>query len=60
MKNYKKNDVCVVTDQCRNKYAKYITKKTTTSHILLYHNACNIYQILHKKCNIYACLVTKH
>ena len=24
-----------------------------TSHILLYHTACNIYQILHMKCNIY-------
>ena len=34
--------VCVVTDQCRNKYAKCITKTTMTSHILLYHNACNI------------------
>ena len=55
-----KRHVCVVTDRCRNMYAKCIPNKTMTSHILLYHNACNIYQILHMKCNIYVYLVTKH
>ena len=37
-----KNYMCVVTDRCRNIYANCTTKKTMISHILLYHNACNI------------------
>ena len=37
----KKLHVCVVTNRCRNMYVKCTTKQTMTSHILLYHNACN-------------------
>ena len=45
--------VCVVTDKCRNMYVKCTKKWTMTSQIVLYHNAYNMYQILHMRSNIY-------
>ena len=49
IKNYKKNDMCVVKDRCRNMYAKCIKKKTDFSYFVvsqcLQHLANSIHEV---------------
>ena len=52
--------VCGVTDISQNMYVKCTTKWTTTSQILLYRNAYNMYQILYITSNTYVHHVTKY
>ena len=55
-----KNDMCVVTDICRNICIKCTTNWTMTSQILLYHNAYNMYHILYMMTNTNVHDVTKY